>query len=62
MGPNFGRIGYEAYCQSTGGVSLISGAKLPEWDDLSPEIKQAWHDAGEAVSKETVRYLKSDFE
>lgn len=37
------------YCKSSGGVSLVSGAKLPEWDGLSPEIRRAWDAAAQAV-------------
>lgn len=51
---NFGKIAYEAYCRSSGGVSLVSGAKLPEWEVLAPEIKSAWEAAAEAV-RETLR-------
>lgn len=44
-----GQIAYEAYCESTGGVSAVSGAPLPEWDDQSPEIQRAWVRAAAAV-------------
>jgi hypothetical protein len=44
-----GRVAYEAYCEHTGGVSLVSGQKLPTWDILSPEIKAAWEAAANAV-------------
>lgn len=47
--PSYGKIAYDAYCKSSGGVSLVSGAKLPEWAVLSDEIKQAWEAAAEAV-------------
>lgn len=46
---SYGQIAYEAYCDATGGVSLVSGAALPPWFDLSPEIQQAWDAAAEAV-------------
>ena len=46
---NFGKVAYDAYCESTGGVSLISGAKLPVWDELKAEIKTAWEAAAKAV-------------
>lgn len=46
---NFGKVAYDAYCESTGGVSLISGAKLPGWDELKTEIKTAWEAAANAV-------------
>lgn len=45
----FGKQAYEGYCKSSGGVSLISGAKLPTWEELKPEIKNAWHDAAKAA-------------
>jgi hypothetical protein len=45
-----GVVAYEAYCQSSGGVSLISGAKLPEWSVLSVEIQKAWEAAAKAVA------------
>lgn len=47
--PSYGKIAYDAYCKSSGGVSLVSGANLPEWSALSDEIKKAWEAAAEAV-------------
>ncbi len=47
------KIAYDAYCQSTGGVSLISGDKLPEFGSLKLEIQDAWYAAAEAVRRET---------
>lgn len=38
----FGRFAYEAYCEFSGGKSLVSGAALPEWDAQAPEIRGAW--------------------
>lgn len=46
---DYGRVAYEGYCASSGGLSLISGAKLPEWDALKPEIRAAWEAAADAV-------------
>ena len=43
------KIAYDAYSKSTGGVSLISGDKLPEFDGLLDDIKQAWRAAATAV-------------
>jgi len=45
-----GKIGYDAYCKQTGGVSLISGDKLPEFEVLKQSIKDAWAAAGIAIS------------
>ena len=36
------RAAYERYLASSGGKSLVSGAELPGWSALSPEIKAAW--------------------
>jgi len=47
-----GIAAYVAYCQATGGVSLVSGDKLPKWEDLSIDIQTAWIAAAEAVSEE----------
>lgn len=45
----FGRIAYEAYSNHTGRKSLVTGADLPTWDELRPEIKAAWDVAAQAV-------------
>jgi hypothetical protein len=45
-----GEIGYTAYCVSSGGKSLVSGADLPVFDKLSDAIKTAWEAAGQAVA------------
>jgi hypothetical protein len=37
-----GQIAYEAYMDFSGGVSLISGHTLPEWEQQEPKIKLAW--------------------
>lgn len=39
---DWGQVGYDAYCMSTGGVSLVSGDTLPQWDQLPLEIRGAW--------------------
>jgi hypothetical protein len=36
------RAAYERYLAASGGKSLVSGAELPGWDALSPEIQAAW--------------------
>lgn len=49
--PEYGKVAYDSYCYSSGGVSLVSGEKLPEWDGLSPEIQAAWtHAANEVLN------------
>jgi hypothetical protein len=49
---DLGKLAYDAYCQSSGGVSLVSGAKLPDWEALSPAIKAAWGAAAQAVANQ----------
>lgn len=53
-----GQVAYEAYCESTGWKSAVSGAPLPGWDTQTEEIKQAWKAAALAVSAQTeTRYI-----
>lgn len=49
-----GQVAYEAYAESLGWVSGVTGAPLPQWDDekVTSQIKQGWGDAAEAVVKE----------
>lgn len=47
---SLGRVGYDAYCRSAGGVSLVSGAKLPPWEELSDAIRCAWESAAESIA------------
>lgn len=53
-----GKIGYDAYCKQTGGVSLISGDKLPEFGALKPTIQAAWVAAYLAISLEEDRFTR----
>lgn len=48
---SIGQVAYEAYRERSGGVSLVSGAQLPHWDDLSPVIAEAWEAAAAAVAR-----------
>lgn len=52
MTPILGKIAYEAYCAKTNWKSLVSGADLPQWGALKPEIKDAWEAAAIAVATE----------
>lgn len=45
-----GRRAYEGYLAKASGRSLISGDKLPGWDDLGDEVQAAWEAAGESVT------------
>lgn len=44
-----GHIAYQAYFDYSKGKSLISGARLPKWEDQSEEIKKAWEAAANSV-------------
>lgn len=46
---SYGKVAYDAYCEDTGGVSLVTGDKLPRHADLPVEIRRAWDAAAEAV-------------
>ncbi|MET1083302.1 MAG: hypothetical protein ABWY12_09690 [Burkholderiales bacterium] len=47
-----GQIAYTAYCESAGGVSLITGDKLPTFLNLKADIQNAWIAAAKAVTEE----------
>ena len=49
MSKTLGQIGYEAYGSGTGWKSLVSGAQLPQWPEVKPEIQLAWETAGHAM-------------
>ena len=44
-----GEEAYKGYCKSSDNKSLISGAVLPEWNELKVEIQTAWIEAAKAV-------------
>ena len=48
-GKTLGQVNYEGYCDRSDGASLVSGQQLPDWDDLSPVIAEAWEAAAQAV-------------
>ena len=45
----FGRIAYEAYCETTEWKSAVTGAPLPQFDDQKEPIQLAWINAARAV-------------
>lgn len=47
-----GRIAYDAYCESTGWKSAVSGADLPQFDDTTHTIQTGWILAAQAVARE----------
>ncbi len=49
---SLGQIAYEAYCESSKGKSLITGARLPTFKDQRKEVKEAWEAAALAIKNE----------
>lgn len=45
----YGRIGYEAYAESTGGKTF-DGRDMPRWDELPQRIVAAWEAAALAIA------------
>lgn len=44
----FGRIAFNAYNQSKGGLTY-DGKKIPPWKDLPPDVQLAWTASAKAV-------------
>jgi hypothetical protein len=42
-------LAFMAYRENAGRKSLVTGADLPRWEDLPPEIQQAWLASAAAV-------------
>lgn len=57
-----GQIAYEGYLQKCGGVSLVSGAPLPKWEEQAAAIQEAWEAAGEAVAGPMERTVAASLE
>ncbi len=45
-----GQVAYDAYVESAGGVSLVSGAKLPAFPILDARTQEAWQKAAAAAA------------
>ena len=45
----YGQAAYAGYAAASGGKSLASGEKLPGWEDLKSEIRDAWECAANLV-------------
>jgi len=54
---DLGLTAYNAYCESTGGVSVITGEKLPDFVDMKFEVIVAWINAAHAVANKVNRHL-----
>jgi len=56
------KLAYDAYSKKTGGVSLATGDKLPEFDALKPAIQEAWQAAANAVEYDLIGPLGAENE
>lgn len=54
---SYGQIAYEGYCESSDGKSLVTGAILPKWQDLSDDIRVAWIQSALAVRHRIAREI-----
>lgn len=45
-----GHLAYDAYRDAVGGVSAVTGADLPEFDDTNDQVKAGWIAAAKAVA------------
>ena len=53
----WGEIAYESYRDASGGKSLVSGAPIPAWTDMSPEIQSAWEASAQAVRQSCINLI-----
>lgn len=53
----YGRLAFEAYAATTGNRSLVSGERLPSWNDLGSGVQEAWIAAAEAIRARIVRAI-----
>ena len=56
LNPNTGgKVAYMAYREAADKKSAVTGCRLPEWDDMSDEIKRLWEIAAAAVVEAIAR-------
>lgn len=53
----WGEIAYEGYRDRSGGKSLVSGAAIPEWSGLSPEMQAAWNASAQGVRQTCINLI-----
>lgn len=44
-----GKVAYDAYGDSRG-WKVVGGGTMPQWDEQSPELREAWQAAADAVA------------
>ena len=52
-------VAYNAYCESTGGKSAVTGDKLPEFQATRESVQVAWKHSTIAVIREYTRRFES---
>jgi hypothetical protein len=55
-----GRIAYEAYCETTGWKSAITGADLPPFIETPTQVQIAWTAAAMAVENEVRKEIRNE--
>jgi hypothetical protein len=50
---DLGQVAFEAYAKSMGGKTY-DNKPIPEWDNVSPNVRRGWQRAAEAVKQELV--------
>lgn len=58
---DLGRFAYEGYCSYTGYKSLVTGEPLPTWENLKPEIREAWEVAASKVISHYEDFILQEF-
>jgi len=49
---DFGKVAYDAYCDTVGWKSAITGSALPQFANSSPAVRIGWMKAAAAVVNE----------
>jgi hypothetical protein len=44
-----GQVAYEDYYETSYGIQLLTGVRLPIWRDQLPEVQESWEAAALAV-------------
>ncbi len=55
---DWAKVAYDAYCETTGWKSAITGADLPPFNKTPIAVQAAWSIAAEAVRRECIAELE----
>jgi hypothetical protein len=50
-----GRINFETYSKKRSGVA-VGGERIPKWEELKPEIREAWIEAAREVADKVAEW------